>query len=208
MSTCNQPSPRFENIQVITSIVTPEDNNAGTNATTETPASGMFLTPSTVAGRAADVTGFLVVAATEQGKLEFADPDGFLALTDLSDVTITAPTAGQVLSYNGTLWVNATIAPAGADTQVQFNNAGVFGASANLTWSGTVLATTGFTSSGATNLATAGTVGFFGTGPVAQGAAVTPANAQGVGYVLADVQSIADAVNAVILRLQAYGLLA
>jgi hypothetical protein len=32
---------------------------------------------------------------------------------------------------------------AGSNTQVQFNNSGVFGASANLTWSGTVLAVTG-----------------------------------------------------------------
>ncbi len=36
---------------------------------------------------------------------------------------------------------------AGSNTQIQFNNSGVFGASANLTWSGTVLATTGFTAS-------------------------------------------------------------
>jgi len=39
---------------------------------------------------------------------------------------------------------------AGSNTQIQFNNSGVFGASANLTWSGTTLAVTGsFT---ATNL--------------------------------------------------------
>ena len=36
---------------------------------------------------------------------------------------------------------------AGSNTQIQFNNGGVFGASANLTWSGTVLGTTGFTAS-------------------------------------------------------------
>jgi hypothetical protein len=36
---------------------------------------------------------------------------------------------------------------AGSNTQLQFNNSGVFGASANLTWSGTVLSTTGFTAS-------------------------------------------------------------
>jgi len=32
---------------------------------------------------------------------------------------------------------------AGSNTEIQFNNSGVFGASANLTWSGTVLAVTG-----------------------------------------------------------------
>ena len=36
---------------------------------------------------------------------------------------------------------------AGSNTQLQFNNSGVFGASANLTWNGTVLSTTGFTAS-------------------------------------------------------------
>jgi len=36
---------------------------------------------------------------------------------------------------------------AGSNTQIQFNNSGVFGASANLTWNGTVLSTTGFTAS-------------------------------------------------------------
>jgi hypothetical protein len=36
---------------------------------------------------------------------------------------------------------------AGSNTQLQFNNNGVFGASSNLTWSGTVLSTTGFTAS-------------------------------------------------------------
>jgi len=36
---------------------------------------------------------------------------------------------------------------AGSNTQIQFNNSGVFGASANLTFNGTVLGTTGFTAS-------------------------------------------------------------
>lgn len=36
---------------------------------------------------------------------------------------------------------------AGSNTQIQFNNSGVFGASANLTWNGTTLSTTGFTAS-------------------------------------------------------------
>lgn len=44
----------------------------------------------------------------------------------------------QVLAGKG-----GTGVVAGANTQIQFNNSGVFGASANLTWSGTVLAVTG-----------------------------------------------------------------
>jgi len=43
---------------------------------------------------------------------------------------------------------------AGSNTQIQFNNSGVFGASANLTWSGTVLSTTGLTATGAITLNT------------------------------------------------------
>jgi hypothetical protein len=48
--------------------------------------------------------------------------------------------------YNGTDYVKVagTIAnAAGSNTQVQFNNSGLFGASANLTWSGSALAVTG-----------------------------------------------------------------
>jgi len=41
---------------------------------------------------------------------------------------------------------------AGSNTQVQFNNNGVFGASSNLTWDGSTLATTGFTASGTVTL--------------------------------------------------------
>ena len=42
--------------------------------------------------------------------------------------------------------------PGGSNTQVQFNNSGSFGGSANLTWSGTVLSTTGLTATGVTTL--------------------------------------------------------
>ena len=51
-----------------------------------------------------------------------------------------------VCSWNGVdfIKVGSTIAnAAGSNTQVQFNNSGVLGGSANLTWSGTALAVTG-----------------------------------------------------------------
>ena len=66
-----------------------------------------------------------------------------------------------VCAWNGVDFIktSSTIAnAAGSNTQVQFNNSGVLGGSANLTWSGTVLAVTGaltatadssFTSTGA-----------------------------------------------------------
>jgi hypothetical protein len=54
-------------------------------------------------------------------------------------VASTAPTANQVLQFNGTQWApaNATSSAAGANTQVQFNNGGAMGASANLVWDNT-----------------------------------------------------------------------
>ncbi len=39
-----------------------------------------------------------------------------LSLDNLSDVTITSPTSGQVLSYNGTSWVNSTPTSGGSGT--------------------------------------------------------------------------------------------
>lgn len=42
-----------------------------------------------------------------------------IALDDLNDVTITSPTAGQVLSYNGTAWVNDTNGVTGSGTSGQ-----------------------------------------------------------------------------------------
>lgn len=72
-------------------------------------------------------------------------PTGLL-LDHIGDVTITSPTAGQTLFYSGGQWVNGAGgggAPAGANTQIQFNSGGSFGGSGNLTWDGTTFAVTG-----------------------------------------------------------------
>jgi hypothetical protein len=64
-------------------------------------------------------------------------------ITNLADPTASSQDAATAA------WVEAQIAaipattPGGANTQVQFNNAGSFGGSANLTWSGTDLDVTG-----------------------------------------------------------------
>jgi len=50
-------------------------------------------------------------------------------------------TTSQFEGYTGTAW--ASVNAAGSNTQIQFNNSGLFGASSNLTWSGTTLAVTG-----------------------------------------------------------------
>lgn len=65
-------------------------------------------------------------------------------------------------------------------------------------------------SSDGTKIGTATTqkLGFYNKTPVDQPATVSDANTQGAGYVQADVQSIADAVNDLISRLKELGLIA
>ena len=59
-------------------------------------------------------------------------------------VTVAAGTRA-IIAWNGTDFVNVGGgSAAGSTTQVQFNNAGAFGASSNLTWNGTTLTSTGF----------------------------------------------------------------
>jgi len=66
-----------------------------------------------------------------------------------SNVAVVAPgTSGNVLTSNGTTWSSATISAAsvsaaGSTTQVQYNNAGAFAGSANLTFNGTTLTAAG-----------------------------------------------------------------
>ncbi len=66
-----------------------------------------------------------------------------------SNVTVVAPgTSGNVLTSNGTTWSSSTISAAsvsaaGSTTQVQYNNAGAFAGSANLTFNGTTLTAAG-----------------------------------------------------------------
>ena len=97
------------------------------------------------------------------GELSLNTNDGKLYYKDSSGVV-------QLLASKAT-----ATGPAGSNTQVQFNSSGSFGASANLTWSGTVLAITGaltastdssFTSTGAVKLSS-GTTGQQPVSPVA-----------------------------------------
>jgi hypothetical protein len=67
-------------------------------------------------------------------------------------------TAGQVLTLAGGVptWATAPTQVAGANTELQFNSSGVFGASANLTWDGTSLAASNFTTPGNVTISVAG----------------------------------------------------
>ncbi|HRF69842.1 MAG TPA: hypothetical protein PKV66_00260, partial [Candidatus Pelethenecus sp.] len=93
---------------------------------------------------------------------------GARLLSSLFDVAITSPSNNQVLKYNATSgrWENGTVSgggtPGGSTTQVQFNNAGAFDGSANLTVdlnNGELTAATGI-------IAGAITVSTFGEGVV------------------------------------------
>jgi len=110
MTTSSLESLRIENLNVVTSLKIDESNNAETNATDLTNASGLFLTPSVVAARPDDISGYIATAATEQGKVEWSSPADLgssILLNDLSDVDLTAPVNGEYLTYDGTNWVNS-----------------------------------------------------------------------------------------------------
>ena len=62
---------------------------------------------------------------------------GSSTLAALTDTTITGATSGEVLQWNGTAWVNAAAgsgSPGGANTQIQYNSSGSFGAEAAFTY--------------------------------------------------------------------------
>lgn len=184
MSTANIPSSRVTDIQIGTSLKINENNGAETNATTETPSSGLFITPSEITTRAADVTGFFVTSENEYGKLGFTDPDGLVSLAELSDVTLTTPAANEVLQYDGAEWVNT----------------------ADLT------GLTSLTTSSATlGLATTDTVGFYGVTPVVQQDTLVTAAAfvANTSAIADDTATFGGyTLGQVVAALQAYGILA
>ncbi len=94
---------------------------------------GLSINPTTESDP--DVSSLLDLQTTTKG---FLPP----RLTTTQKNAIATPATGLMVydttlnalqEYNGTTWVYAT-PPAGATGQVQFNNAGAFGASANLFW--------------------------------------------------------------------------
>lgn len=103
----------------------------------------------TATGTITSTTGPLILQ--NQNFIEFDD-------TGSNSVSIAAPTAitasydlfwpmaqgaaSTVLTNDGSgnlTWGTSSSSPAGANTQIQFNNSGAFGASTNLTWDGTSL---------------------------------------------------------------------
>jgi hypothetical protein len=94
------------------------------------------------------------IGATGALRLADTDSSNYVAFkspgTVASNVTWTLPSAdgtnGQALTTNGSgtlAFSSVTTAPGGSTTQVQYNNAGAFGGSANLTFDGTNLTSGG-----------------------------------------------------------------
>jgi len=89
--------------------------------------------------------GTLVFQATLGGSVNLLGPN------IATNINFTLPSAdgtnGQALTTNGSgvlAFSTVVSAPAGSNTQVQFNNSGAFGASSSLTWNGSVLTSAGF----------------------------------------------------------------
>ena len=100
-------SQNFDNVNIKTSILIPEANNAADSTTSETKSSGIFVTPSTITSRPS-IIGYSLTAVNELGKLQFTDVSGSSSesLGDLTDVTLTSPSDGNALVYNGLEWVD------------------------------------------------------------------------------------------------------
>lgn len=84
-------------------------------------------TPSAVVQLVSTTQGFLPPVMTTTQRNAISSP--------VAGLEIYNSTTNEVEYYNGTIWSPiGNTAVAGANTQVQFNNNGVFGASSNLTW--------------------------------------------------------------------------
>ena len=132
-------SEAFESIAIKTSISMPEANDAATDATDKTPGSGLFLMPSTVSGRAADVSGLPLGGTSIEGKVGFLTD---VTMTDISTDTLTV-TKGDVTqatspatavtitggASSGTITTQALTAVAGATHTFTMNNVDVLATS-------------------------------------------------------------------------------
>ena len=90
------------------------------------------------------VTGTLGVANGGTGQTSYTNGQLLIGNTTGNTLTKAALTAGSNVSItNGSGAITIAATPAGSNEQIQFNNSGVLGASANLKFTGTSLITTG-----------------------------------------------------------------
>lgn len=87
-----------------------EYNPLSTDASDNYESNGLFIVPSdNVPGRPSDITGYCLISDGPEGKVVWGDLTDFLSLESLKDVEITNPQINQVLSYDGSDWINSTI---------------------------------------------------------------------------------------------------
>jgi len=109
-------------------ILTYDGTNAYWKNTSLTAGTGVSVSPSS--------TGVLTVTNTA--------PDQTVSLTAGSNVTITGTYPSFTIAATG----GGSTSPAGANTQVQYNNSGAFGASSTFTYDGTTLKATNLETTG------------------------------------------------------------
>ena len=140
-----------------------------TGATLSDTGAAVFTGELDVLGNSTAGSNIKLYEDTDNGTnyVSFKAPD-----TIAANVTWTLPsadgTSAQVLSTNGSgtlSWATAggSTSPAGSNTQVQFNNSGAFGASANFTYTAGTLSSLATTSSAFSGTADAGYSLFRGT---------------------------------------------
>jgi len=130
-------------------------------ATGFTPISIFYSTTASAVPLAANLVAGELAMNTADGKLFFKDSSGVV----------------QTMASKGTGSIG------GSTTQVQFNNAGVLGGSASLTWSGTVLTSSGFAGPlNGTVGATTPTAGSFTTTTIGTSETLSYGTANGVAY--------------------------
>jgi len=98
-----------------------------------------------IGGNAAGLSATLVATSGGTAQTTYATGDTLYASAANTLSKLAVGTAGQVLTVAGGIpsWATAPTQVAGANTQVQFNNSGAFGASANLTFAANLLNVTG-----------------------------------------------------------------
>ena len=160
--TVNNGITQYTNIAIAATLTLTGDG-AVTLANTTGDASASNIT-STLAGAGTVTAQFAIIQVSGTTVTKVITGPSYsktYVVDNASSFAVTFKASGQTgvsiaaaekvtVYYNGTDYVKIAGTAgnaAGSNTQVQFNNSGLFGASANLTWSGTVLGTTGFTAS-------------------------------------------------------------
>ena len=118
-------------------------NFGGSAGFTFNSANSSVTVPNLSVSGSASASGNLAVTGnTRTGNLTVTQKTN---MGPVGNITITGGAAGQYLQTNGSgvlSWANATGgngSPGGADTQLQFNNAGTFGGIPTVTWDGSLL---------------------------------------------------------------------